>query len=237
MEVIAVKDLMPWVDKRIAEGFVYGDCQYSTDLTGDPDSHPGIFSCYKPVGADTPIPKDQKRLSGKDWIELYTLARTDRRKAFQRYSQYYLGTTGQVYWADLHQLAGSFDNYRQAVDVKRGTEMITEVYVPRENFLPLLSQTRQDFLDHDVDLTYGTIRFIEQDKESFLAWARQPSVCIVCNLHVMHTPEGKRKARDDFRRIIDRAIEQGGSYYLTYHRWATASRSKLAIRSSSNSCD
>jgi hypothetical protein len=30
-----------------------------------------------------------------------------------------------------------------------------------------------------------------------------------------------RKAAEDFRRIIDRVIEFGGRYYLTYHRWAT----------------
>ena len=29
-----------------------------------------------------------------------------------------------------------------------------------------------------------------------------------------------RKAQDDFRRLIDTAAEFGGSYYLTYHRWA-----------------
>ncbi len=46
-------------------------------------------------------------------------------------------------------------------------------------------------------------------------------MCIVCNLHVRHTDEGKKKAAEDFRRIIDRAIERGGRYYLTYHRWAT----------------
>ena len=35
VEVIAVKDLLSRVEKRLQEGFVYGDCQYSTDLTVD----------------------------------------------------------------------------------------------------------------------------------------------------------------------------------------------------------
>ena len=55
---------------------------------------------------------------------------------------------------------------------------------------------------------------------TFLAWAEEPSVCIVCNLHVRHTEDGKRNAAADFRRIIDRVIEHRGRYYLTYHRWA-----------------
>lgn len=221
VEVIAVKDLLPGVEGRVKDGFLYGDCQYSTDLLGEAPAHAGVFSCYKPVPTETLIPEDQRQLSRADWAELYGLARTDKKKAFEKYSQYYLTTTGQVYWSDTHQLAGNFDGYRRAVEKVRGTEMITEVYVRPDNFVPFMAQARKDFVEHGVDMTYGTIRFIEKDAETFLPWAKEPSVCIVCNLHVMHTEEGKRKAAEDFRRIIDRAIQFGGRYFLTYHRWAT----------------
>lgn len=221
VELIPVKDLLPWVEKRLAGGFTFGDCQYSTDLSVAAESHAGVFSCYRPVPDDMPIRPDQKQLGPQDWMQFYKLARTDKKAAFEKYSRYYLSTNEQVYWSDTHQLAGSFDAYRQAVDKQRGTEVITEAYVSKENFVPFMARVRQDFLDHQVDMTYGTIRFIEQDRETFLAWAKQPSVCIVCNLHVVHTDQGKRKAAEDFRRIIDRAIEFGGRYYLTYHRWAT----------------
>jgi FAD/FMN-containing dehydrogenase len=221
VEVIAVKDLLAWVEKRLQQGFEYGDCQYSTELETDEQAHAGVFSCYRPVNQDTPIPENQKQLSTKDWLALYTLARTDKKEAFRRYSTYYLSTSGQIYWSDLHQMAGNFDDYRKAVDVRRGTEMITEVYVRRDVLIPFLARCRKDFLEHNVDMTYGTIRFIRRDAETFLAWAKEPCVCIVCNLHVVHTEEGKKKAAEDFRRIIDRAIEFGGRYYLTYHRWAT----------------
>jgi len=220
VEIIAVKDLIPWVEKRVKQGFVYGDCQYSTDLQTDAEAHMGVFSCYKPVDRDTAVPEDQKVLSAKDWAELYTLARTDKKKAFQRYSQYYLSTSGQVYWSDTHQLVGNFEGYREAAIKERGTEMITEVYVKKDAFVPFIAEARRDFVEHKVDMTYGTIRFIEKDSESFLAWAKEPSVCIVCNLHVIHTDEGKKKAAADFRRIIDRVIQHEGRYYLTYHRWA-----------------
>lgn len=182
VELIAVKDLLSSVDRRIQQGFVYGDCQYSTDLEADPRSHPAVFSCYRTVPPGTPIRQDQKQLTGRDWAELYTLARTNKKKVFERYSNYYLSASGQVYWSDTHQLAGDFEGYREAMNKQPGTEMITEIYVSKKNFLPLLARVRQDFLEHSVDMTYGTIRFIEKDSESFLAWAKEPSVCIVCNL-------------------------------------------------------
>lgn len=221
VEVIPIKDLLPRLEERRQNGFLYGDCQYSTDLETDAGSHAGVFSCYRTVPLATPIPRGQKQLAASDWAKFYTLARTDKKKAFERYSQYYLATSGQVYWSDTHQLAGNFEGYRTAVDKPQGTEMITEVYTPEENFLPLMAQAREDFLEHNVDMTYGTIRFIEKDTESFLSWAKESSVCIVCNLHVVHTEEGKQKAAEDFRRIIDRAIQFRGRYFLTYHRWAT----------------
>jgi len=99
--------------------------------------------------------------------------------------------------------------------------MITEVYVTKDAFVPFMAEVREDFLKHEIDMTYGTIRFIKKDTESFLAWAKEDYICIVCNLHVKHTGRGIKKAKEDFRRIIDKVIQHKGSFYLTYHKWAT----------------
>jgi hypothetical protein len=53
-----------------------------------------------------------------------------------------------------------------------------------------------------------------------LSWAREDYACIIFNLRVFHTPNGIEKAKRDFRALIDAALPYGGSYYLTYHRWA-----------------
>ena len=73
--------------------------------------------------------------------------------------------------------------------------MITELYVPRAALGAFLSAVRADFRQHGVQVIYGTIRLIERDTESFLAWAREPWVCTVMNLHVDHTPERHRARR------------------------------------------
>ena len=221
VEVIAVRTLMPRIDAAIEDGCMFGDCQYSIDLHGGEEFHPGVFSCYRPVPDDTPVPAEIRHMAASDWADLYRLARTNKQKAFATYKQFYLGTSGQVYWSDAHQLSNVFEGYDAVVSTVQGTEMITEVYVDRDALLPFLTEVRQDFIRYGVDMTYGTIRFIEPDEESFLPWATRRSICIVCNLHVVHTPEGIKKAQADFRRIIDRVIEHGGRFYLTYHAWAT----------------
>lgn len=70
------------------------------------------------------------------------------------------------------------------------------------------------------DVIYGTVRLIERDDDTLLAWAREPYACVVLNLHIDHTDRGISSAADTFRHLIDVAISHNGSYYLAYHRWA-----------------
>ena len=226
VDVRRVDELMDAFDRRIAGGCLYGDFQYAIDPDSDDFLDRGILSCYRPVDAETPIPAHQQELSVDDWRELVYLAHVEPGRAFERYTRHYLGTNGQRYWSDTHQLSTYLENYHQWLDAKLSasapaTEVITEIYVPRDILPRFLSDVREDFRRHRVRLIYGTIRLIERDDESFLAWAKESYACIIFNLHTVHTPEGLARSTEDFRRLIDRAIAHGGSYYLTYHRFAT----------------
>ena len=50
------------------------------------------------------------------------------------------------------------------------------------------------------------------------------------NLHVEHNTSGIDEAVTAFRRLIDIALDLGGSFYLTYHRWATRPQLLTAYR-------
>jgi FAD/FMN-containing dehydrogenase len=64
------------------------------------------------------------------------------------------------------------------------------------------------------------VRLIEQDHDSFLAWAKKPYACVIFNLHVERTSSAVIRASDAFRALIDIGLRHGGSYYPTYHRYA-----------------
>src|SRR5688500_859202 len=226
VEVIDVDDLPRMFEQRIAAGFRYGDFQFATDLDSDALLRRGVFSCYGPTDLTPPPADERKQLSVDNWKELLYLAHVDRAKAFAMYSGYYLGTTGQVYWSDEHQMSTYIDDYHAALGDRlghyaHGGEMITEIYVPREALPRFLSDVRSDFRASRAELIYGTVRLIERDDETLLAWAKQPYACTIFNLHVTPTDAGIAKARQEFRKLIDRGLSYGGSYYLTYHRWAT----------------
>jgi len=224
--MVRVENLPELFDRRIGDGFEYGDCQFATDPASEAFLHAGVFSCYRPVDDDRIVPDDQLSLTVSEWQRLLLLAHVDKSRAFADYSRYYMSTDGQLYWSDTHQLASYIDGYHAAIDRHtqapvKGSEMITELYVRRDDLPAFMATVRDDARQNDVNIIYGTIRLIERDDESVLAWAREPWACVVFNLHVDHSPEGIAKARRDFRRLIDRAADFGGSYYLTYHRWAT----------------
>jgi FAD/FMN-containing dehydrogenase len=218
-------------DARIKAGFLYGDFQFSTAPEDPQFLSRGVFSCYRPIEIDAPIPPDQLRLSAADWRRLLLLAHRNKLRAFNEFSDFYLQSSGQVYWSDTHQLSLYLDDYHAALDRHlgvhvSGSEMITELYVPRHRLADFMDDVRRDFLAHQVDLIYGTIRLIERDTQTLLAWAKEAYACVIFNLHVDHTPAAMASSAQTFRRLIDLAIAHDGSYFLTYHRHATREQLK-----------
>ncbi len=137
VEMTTVPELAAAFAKRIADGFLYGDLQFSIDPASADFLHAGVFSCYRPVDSETPIPSNQRALSRQDWQMLLWLAHTGKARAFEEYSRHYLATSGQVYWSDLHQLAdyAVADDFRShGVDVVYGT--IRLIRRDEDTFLP-----------------------------------------------------------------------------------------------------
>jgi FAD/FMN-containing dehydrogenase len=226
VEVRLIDDVIAMFDRRIEEGFLYGDFQFAIDPGSDDFLHRGVFSCYRPVEFDGTLPSGQRVLTREDWSRLIALTHTDKGRAFDLYTEHYLATSGQLYYSDAHQLADYEDGYHRQLDValgapQRATEMISELYVPRGRLSDFMAEVADDFRRNEVDVIYGTIRLIERDEDTFLAWAREPWACVIFNLHTVHTEEGIEHSAASFRRLIDLAADRGGSYFLTYHRWAT----------------
>jgi len=226
VEVRDIEGLPGAFADRIRNGFMFGDFQYSIDEHSDDFLRRGVFSCYKPLADTAPLPAARKELTEGDWTDLLYLAHAGKAEAFKRYAGYYLSTNGQVYWSDEHQMSIYPDHYHRALDRKLGekhqaTEAITEIYCERDALERFMADVREDARRNKVNIIYGTIRLIEQDRESFLAWARKSYACVIFNLHVVHTPEGIRHSANAFRRLIDIGIRHGGSYFPTYHKYAT----------------
>lgn len=216
------------VEERIDHGFLYGDFQFSTAAETEGFLREGVFSSYQPVEA-IPEPMDPAAAAGIStdmWKQLITLAHFDKARAFQVYVEFYRKTDGQLYASDRQQMSTYLPDYHDVIAASSASSsdqslVITELYVPPERLLAFMDSVRGDMRKHSVDLVYGVVRWIEPDRETFLPWARGAMACVIFNLNVRHDEAGRAKAANDFRRLIDRALEQGGAFYLTYHSHAS----------------
>ena len=225
VEITVADDLISNFDSAIARGALYGDFQFSIDPKSPDFLRRGIFAVYEPAPAEIPTAR-ATTLRPEDWEQLLLLAHTDKQRAYQVYCDHYLSTHGQIYWSDKSQFTHYAEGYHAKIDAITGatcpgSEMITELYVPRRNLPAFLHSVRIFARRYGWNIIYGTVRLIERDDESFLAWAREPWACVVFNLCVQHSARGIEDARAAFRSLIQIAINYGGSYYLTYHKWAT----------------
>jgi len=226
VEIVDADGLAGRFAERIAAGFAYGDFQFAIDPAGEDFLRRGVFSCYRPVEDGAAPPESgQRALSREDWQRLILLAHVDPRAATDRYEAHYLATDGQRYWSDLHQMADYVDGFHAAVDAATGgvpgSEMITEIYVPRPELEAFLGRAREAVRATGAKVVYGTVRLVEADRETSLPWAREPWACVIFNLHVEHTPDGIARAAAQFQALIEAGLAFGGSFYPTYHRWAT----------------
>ena len=245
VELCEAGDLARAFEARIAAGALHGDFQFAIDPASDAFLREGILCTYHPVADATGVPAGQRELDEGDWRRLLRLAHGDKTRAFREYAEHYLATRGRVYSSDAHQLGTYVEGYHREIDAARrrarclegpaseprgsevpasalrASEVIGELFVPRAELSRFLELARADLRRLAADVIYGTVRLVEEDRESFLAWAREPWACVVFNLCTPHTRAGRERTARAFQALIARARGLGGSFYLTYHRYAT----------------
>jgi len=227
VELIRADQIISQLESKAASGATFGDFQFNIDNSSADFLQYGILSTYRPVDSASVSPGENKLLSQSDWSELVYLAHVDKAAAFDKYARHYLASNKQLYWSDTFQLSTYIDDYHAVIDKRmgsscKGTEIISELYVPRECLAAFLKKAACFLKAAGANVIYGTVRLIKADSETFLPWARADYACIVFNLHVDHSVTGLASARQIFRGLIDLAVSLNGSYYLTYHRYASA---------------
>jgi FAD/FMN-containing dehydrogenase len=209
--------------ERIDDGFLYGEFELSVDEKSEDFLDRGIFSTWRPVADDMPLPGLLRDLAEADWRELFFLAHSNKAEAFRRYARYCLSTHERVYYSDEQQMSTYPEHYHREVDRRmgaRGTDVLTEICCERSALEAFLADLRTFARAAELNIVRASIRLIEQDKETFLPWARRPYACVSLDVHVERGTRGLIRAGDAFRRLIDLGFRYGGSYHLAFHRHA-----------------
>jgi len=218
-------ELIDLVEKRTAAGAPFGYFQYNIDETSPDFLRNGILTTYEVIPPETPLGKESTDIEPDMFTALLQLAHKDRGAAYRRYAKVELLKDNNVEWSDLHQLTTYPAGYHGEIDKNLGApvpgaDLILEIYVPRPELISFLEESRRVLLASGLPLVYGTIRFIEQDKDSFLAWAKKRYVCVIFTPHTSNEAHALKKTEETCRQLIRAGTKRNGSFYLTYNRFA-----------------
>jgi FAD/FMN-containing dehydrogenase len=233
VDIIDLDDAMNAVLRRVDEGCCYGDFQFAIDAGDDGFLRRGVLACYRPAPLDA-AQDEAADLPPETWLQLLQLAHEDKRAAFRLYAQHYLATHGQCYWSDTMQQSTYLPSYAEYLERARGDAprreslVIGEHYVPRDRLMAFMQRARAVLRAQGSEVIYGTIRSILRDTVSFLPWAKDDYACVVFNLRTPHTAAGVERTAAAFRALTDASLALDGSFFLTYHRHASAAQVEAA---------
>jgi len=226
VETRTTAELVALIEGRKAAGAPFGYFQYNIDETSRDFLRTGILTTHENVPPEIPLGVESTDIDAKLLTALLEIAHRDRGSAYRRYAKLELSKDRNVEWSDLHQLSTYPAGYHQEIEKRLGAayvgaDVILEVYVPPDELIPLFEEARRVLLDSGMPLIYGTVRFIEQDKDSFLAWAKKRYACVIFCPHTSGETQALKKTSEVCRQLIRAAKKRGGSFYLTYNRFAT----------------
>lgn len=222
---VASDDAIPLLEAAAEAGALHGDFQYAVDEQADSYMREGILSWYEPCDEAAAVYAPEPGEADEAFLASVALAHLDKPRALAAYRKAMLATDGRVNWSDSWQTGDYIVGYHRHVDVSqpgagKGSEVLSEIYVPRDDLPAFLREAGEVIRDRRANLIYGTVRLIQRDDTTVLAWAKQDYACVIFNFHTELTPPAVECNADTFRAILDRAIARNGAYYLTYHRFA-----------------
>jgi hypothetical protein len=106
---------------------------------------------------------------------------------------------------------------------RANTDIIQEYYVPVENFVPFMDRFRDILVAGKMNVLSSTVRYVSPNATPALAYApRREAFAIIQMSNVGLDSDGQAHATAVTRQLVDAAIQQGGTYYLTYQLYPTS---------------
>lgn len=106
---------------------------------------------------------------------------------------------------------------------RRNTDIIQEYYIPVEHFVAFMDRFRDILRTGRMNVLSSTVRYVSPNATPQLAYApSRPAFAIIQMSNVGLSPDAQSHARAVTRRLVDAALECGGTYYLTYQLYPTA---------------
>jgi FAD/FMN-containing dehydrogenase len=108
------------------------------------------------------------------------------------------------------------------------TDILHEYFLSPDRCNDFLAACREIIPSHRQDLLNVTLRYVDADSSSVLAYAPEPRIAAVMLFVQKRTAEADDDMRAMTVKLIDRVLALGGSYYLPYRLHATREQMRIA---------
>lgn len=195
-------------------------------------------------------PTDFKKVSSITWYQ--TDAALTNSQPLQTPQKFYpgqlLAEQALRRVASLHKLRPSTDvkvkqvpavvwrNYEMSSTVKTleplvrfpTTSVLQEYFVPTDKLITFINNMRMYADNYGINIINISIRYIPQNTESLLSYAKQECFSLVFYINLVNTQAGLDEAQIWTRKLINLALNLNGSYYLPYQLFGTLAQVKAA---------
>ena len=108
------------------------------------------------------------------------------------------------------------------------TTVLQEYFIPMDKLLSFIQQISNLTNIYDMNIVNISIRYIPQNTESVLSYARNECFSLVFYINILNTENGLEDTQKWTRKLIDSALQLGGTYYLPYQLFGTLAQVKQA---------
>ncbi|WP_028547553.1 FAD-binding oxidoreductase [Paenibacillus sp. UNC451MF] len=105
-----------------------------------------------------------------------------------------------------------FMDYREAGQ----NDLLQEYFIPVQEFSSFVHSFGEVLKEEQMNLLNITVRYVNQDQEAVLSYAKEDMFALVCLFNVPLSDEGQAEFKRGIQTIIDRVISHRGTYYLPY---------------------
>lgn len=107
-------------------------------------------------------------------------------------------------------------------------DLLQEYFIPVDEFSGFVSDMRKVLREERLNLLNITVRYVNEDREALLSYAREDMFALVCLFHAPLSGQGQARYEAGIRRVIDEVLRHRGTYYLPYAPYPSVAQFRIA---------
>ncbi|MEK6862089.1 MAG: FAD-binding protein, partial [Nanoarchaeota archaeon] len=102
------------------------------------------------------------------------------------------------------------------------TDILQEYFIPTRNFINFSREFVEILKEDKVNVLSFTIRYVRPNNESYLSYApKEDAFAIIYYSNIKISEKELKKTENTVQKIVDLALKNEGTYYLTYNLYPT----------------